>query len=96
MTRKEHLLTILAEECGETAQRATKALRFSLEEIQPGQSLTNKQRLIQEFNDIYAMMVMLRAEFHIGNFIDPELYNAKIAKVEHFLQRSRDNGTLTE
>ena len=28
MTREEHLLTIVAEECAEVAQRATKALRF--------------------------------------------------------------------
>ena len=30
MTREEHLLTIVAEECAEVAQRATKALRFGL------------------------------------------------------------------
>ena len=48
MTREEHLLTIVAEECNEVAQRATKALRFSLEEIEPGQEFSNRERLFQE------------------------------------------------
>lgn len=30
MTRSEHLLAILAEECDEVGQRAMKALRFTL------------------------------------------------------------------
>jgi hypothetical protein len=37
MTREQHLLTILAEECGEVVQRASKAIRFGLDESQPGQ-----------------------------------------------------------
>ena len=47
MTREEHLLTIVAEECNEVAQRATKALRFSLEEIEPGQEFSNRERLFK-------------------------------------------------
>ncbi len=60
MTRTELLLTVLAEECVETAQRVSKAIRFTLEEIQPEQELTNAQRIVYEFNDIVAVMEVLQ------------------------------------
>lgn len=50
--RERELLTILIEECAEVQQRATKALRFGLSEIQPGQPLTNAERLAREVGDI--------------------------------------------
>lgn len=96
MTRKEHLLTILAEECAETAKRTSKALRFSLAEVQPGQSFTNAERIVGEFNDIVAVMEMLKAEGHLKEVFDYQHIQAKKAQVEHFMSRSKANGTLTE
>lgn len=96
MTRKEHLLTILAEECNETAKRVSKALRFSLKEVQPGQSFSNEQRIIAEFNDIVAMMEMLKAEGHISAIFDYNHIASKKSQVERFLLHSKANGTLTE
>ena len=58
MTREQHLLVILAEECSEVAQRVSKALRFGLGEIQPGQSLSNAERIRQEFGDLIAAFEM--------------------------------------
>jgi hypothetical protein len=49
---ERELLTILIEECAEVQQRATKALRFGLSEIQPGQLFTNKFRLGGEVGDL--------------------------------------------
>jgi hypothetical protein len=95
MNRQEHLLLILEEECIETAQRVSKALRFSAEEIQPGQELTNAQRLIYEFNDIVAMMEMLKDEGVIGDFHDPIAVIKKKEKVEKFLELSKECGTLS-
>lgn len=46
------LLTVLIEECAEVQQRATKALRFGLEEVQPGQPFTNMYRLGSEVGDL--------------------------------------------
>jgi hypothetical protein len=62
MTKTENLLTILAEECAETAQRVSKAIRFTLDEIQPNQEedLTNAERIVYEFNDIVAVMEVLQ------------------------------------
>ena len=49
---ERELLEILIEECAEVQQRATKMLRFGVKEIQPGQNLTNAQRLAREYGDL--------------------------------------------
>lgn len=49
---QRELLEILIEECAEVQQRATKMLRFGVQEIQPGQDLTNAQRLAREYGDV--------------------------------------------
>lgn len=53
---QRELLEILIEECAEVQQRATKMLRFGVEEIQPGQPDTNRLRLSDEAGDLYAML----------------------------------------
>ena len=45
------LLTILIEEAAEVQQRATKALRFGVEEMQPAQPWTNAERIGHELGD---------------------------------------------
>ncbi len=56
------LLTILIEEAAEVQQRATKALRFGIEEVQPGQLLSNAQRLALELGDLSEVVSRLIAE----------------------------------
>ncbi len=90
MTRTEHLLTIVAEECAEIAQSATKAMRFGLSEVKPGQDRTNAQRLSDEYADLCAVMIMLRREFPELPGVDKEQLEAKRVKVETFLDYSRD------
>lgn len=94
MNRSEHLLTIVAEEAVEVAQRATKALRFGLDEVQPGQQLSNLQRLMGEVYDLLGSLEMLHraAGRHMG--IDLDAVEAKKAKVEKFLAYSLELGTL--
>lgn len=94
MDRTEHLLTILAEECNEVAQRCTKALRFGLDDIEPGQPMPNRDRIVQEFNDLYALMEMLQAEDHIDRVIDRMYIRNKTARVEEYLKLSEKNGCL--
>lgn len=94
MTRTEHLLSILAEECNEVAQRAIKALRFGLEEIEPGQDLNNAERIAQEFADLLAAIEMLQVEDVLG-YETRDQVDAKKLKVEKFLEYSRECGTLT-
>ena len=96
MTRQEHLLVILAEECSEVAQRASKALRFGLEEIQPGElsKSTNADRIMHEYADLVAAIEMLQ---QCGALPIVDLRNrieSKKNQVTKFLSYSRECGTL--
>ena len=94
MTREEHLLVILAEECNEVAQRASKALRFGLKDpdgSEPGQPYTNKDRLILEINDLLDVIEMVFGEQDI---VSQMLKDDKKKKVEKYLELSRKLGTL--
>lgn len=55
------LLTVLAEEASEVVQRVSKALRFGLDEVQPGQPYSNTRRLAHEVGDIYEVVNRLVA-----------------------------------
>lgn len=95
MNRTEHLLMILAEECAEVAQRVSKALRFGLDEVQPGQDLSNEQRIWAEMNDLAGVGEMLIAARGAGG-ICRDAIAAKKAKVEKFLCYSAECGTLRD
>lgn len=98
MNRREHLLTILGEEGVEVSQRCSKALRFGLGEIQPGQELTNAERIRGEYIDLLAVTRMLVEEGAIEPVTDADLsaMEEKRQKVEKFLAYSRKCGTLTD
>jgi NTP pyrophosphatase (non-canonical NTP hydrolase) len=97
MNRSEHLLSCLAEECAEVAQRVSKALRFGLQEIQPGQSLTNAERIEQELSDLIAVAAMLNEEDILDmDGLDSEAVDRKQAKVEKFMVYAVEQGALTE
>lgn len=59
MTPQEILLICLSKECDEVGQRVSKALRFTLSEVQPGQNLTNAERISQELTDLFAVAELL-------------------------------------
>jgi NTP pyrophosphatase (non-canonical NTP hydrolase) len=86
----------VAEEAVEVAQRATKALRFGTEEVQPGQALSNLQRMRGELCDLLAAFEMVYDEAGHQFGIDLDAIAAKKAKVEKFLAYSRELGTLTD
>ena len=99
MNRREHLLTCLGEECVEVAQRCSKALRFGLDEIQPGQDQTNARRIYGEYIDLLAVMRMLVEDGAIAEKQSLEIemmMEDKRVKVEKFLRYSAHMGTLTE
>ena len=101
MTRTDHLLWILAEECMEVAQRISKAARFGLYEIQPGQLLSNEQRIVYEYHDLQAVLEMLVADGRLPSILEknyPDVWarsvKAKKEKIEKFLKYSKECGTL--
>jgi hypothetical protein len=98
MNRREYLLIQAGSECNEVAHRASKALHFGLQEVQPEQSLTNAQRLVGEYVDLLAVMEMLEEDGLIQIPTGTELrtqITAKKAKVEKFMRFASEKcGTL--
>ncbi len=107
MTRTEHLLFILTEECAEVAHRCSKAARFTLGEKQAENELTpdseltreskysNAERISLELTDIIEVAEMLRSEGSIPEFNQEHLKDSKKYKVDKFLGYSRNVGALS-
>lgn len=95
MNRTEHLLTCLGEECAEVSQRVSKALRFGLDEVQPGQPLRNRDRIVEELRDLFAVAEILAGEGVIGWCMPDRIeVHAKLAKIERFMAISRAQRVL--
>ncbi len=95
MTREEHLLIILAEECAEVTKACAKALRFGLNDGYPGGRTTNAVDITTELADLIALSEMLATE----GLIDLPLRIAidkKKERVEQFLDYSYKVGKLTK
>lgn len=97
MNRTEHLLSCLAEECAEVSQRVSKALRFGLDEVQPGQPLRNSDRIEEELRDLFAVASILASEGVIGWCLPEQTeVTRKADKIEHFMSISREQGVLSQ
>lgn len=96
MNRPEHLLACLAEECDEVGQRAMKALRFGLSEVQAGQNLSNAGRIAEELRDLMSVVQILETENILG-FCWPtaDEVEAKRAKIERYMEIARREGALS-
>lgn len=90
MNKIEHLLVVLGEECAEVAQRASKAIRFGLYEVQPGQAEDNKRRIERELADLMATAELL------GLQVRDEDKDAKREKLRKFMDYASERGTLQE
>jgi NTP pyrophosphatase (non-canonical NTP hydrolase) len=96
VNRTEHLLACLAEECAEVSQRVSKALRFGLDEVQPGQGENNRDRISEELNDLFAVANILMEEGILlpNASLSGIVIAAKRAKIEKFMAISREQGVL--
>jgi NTP pyrophosphatase (non-canonical NTP hydrolase) len=93
MTREEHLLVILSEECAEVIHAVSKALRFGLNDCHPATFITNKENIEKELNDLGGIIELLRSEY-ILDISDPTLRFQKIERIEQYLQYSKKVGKL--
>ena len=80
---EKELLVIFMEECNEASHRASKVFRFGVTETQPGQNLSNKDRLSQEIGDLLGMIDVL----HQNNFLNDEVVNEYVAKKQDALNK---------
>lgn len=101
MTKEQYLLICLAEECGELAQRATKALRFGLDETREGHEHNNTMKLLMELADVHVILGKL--DNVLSDNLTKEsatiLYNYTIDKKTRFdkyFQLSVDRGIVKE
>lgn len=94
MNKIQLLLTILAEECNETGHRASKAIRFTPEECEPNQQMSNAERIVYEFSDIVAVMELLKEEGVINNIIDQNAVANKKEKIKKWMEYSIQLGTV--
>lgn len=97
MSFADYMLSHLAQECCEVAIRCTKAQHFGLDEVQPGQSLTNRQRIAEELCDLLAII----DELHASEILIPfsrrdhqARISAKLRKAGEFRDYSRQLGRL--
>lgn len=94
MDKLTYLLTCLSEECNEVGQRASKAIRFGINEIQPDHNKTNKERLVEEYNDLVAVMEILKEEGYINGMDDIGLKYDKKNKIKKYMEYSKELGIL--
>ena len=93
MTREQHLLIILMEECAEIAQVASKALRFGLDHAPEGREESNAELIAREFTDLQGVYDMLWRQGALRGILDAQVI-AKTERIEHFLNYSATCGTL--
>lgn len=93
MTEQQYLLTQLMEECAEVIHRCSKAIRFGGDEIQQGHTMTNRERIGYELNDLVAVVDELESRGMIPP-LDEDAMLLKKAKIAQYLKYSRELGIL--
>lgn len=86
MNKLDLLLAHFSEECAETAVRACKAVRYGLDDIQPGQSLTNAQRIAEKLLGLITTVGILESEGVILMPRDEGVERRKLDKARRILK----------
>lgn len=94
MSFEQWLLTKLAEECVEVAQRALKAQQFGFKEVQKDQPFNNAERLSGELADLNTTARLLIQLKLIGPFDDLNIDELKRQKLNKYLEYSRSLGMV--
>jgi len=93
----DYLLSHIAQECAEIIVRITKAQHFGLDEKEPGQEFTNRERISQEFCDLVALCEVARDSKILMDFagsVTEARVEAKKLKAEKFREYSIELGRL--
>jgi len=97
MTKQQHLLIKMMEECGEVTQAASKVLLFGAGDAYKD-GVPNTDSLLVEMNDLFTLMAMVQAELKLDTndlgFTSVTRTKQKMEKVEKFMGYARERGIL--
>lgn len=93
MNNEQYLLNKLDEECKEVGMVASKAMQFGLDSNDNGNlTLTNKEHLFQEVNDLLATIELLNEECGLGFTPNRQAIEAKKVKINKYKEISKKLG----
>lgn len=100
MTESEYLISKLGEECSEVAQMTSKINCFGLDDVYDNvdknpKSYNNRERLVGEINDLFAVIELLQDAGHLPFTIrDSQQVRDKKVKLGRYMDQSRKLGCL--
>jgi len=94
MTKEEFLLVNLIEECAEIQHAASKAIRFGSNNEYFG--VTNMQKLDEEFNDLLAIIELLKEAKGMKGLHDTERIDYHKRKVIRNMKLLIEEGRVSE
>ena len=98
MTRTEHLVMCLSEECAEVQKVASKVNRFGLEEVYSAYGITNNERLAIEYAELIAVAEMLEElgfKPLTGDWLE-RTKEKKKKRVKQYHEYAKDIGALID
>lgn len=95
MTEEQYYLLCFAEECNEASHRILKAIRFGLFEVQPRQEFTNRDRIQQECQDLFAVeQILIQKQILAPYSLTHEIIETKHNKIKKFMDISIREGVF--
>lgn len=88
LRRLNYLLQKLVEECSEVQKEVCKTILFGVDDGYPDSPETNKDRIEDEVQDIYASLRMLQEEYDFNFTHDHVKIRNKINKVNRYYEYS--------
>ena len=95
MNRNEYISICAMEECSEVAQAISKLNRFG-NGLSKGSMLLNSEKLIHEFNELFAAIQMMQEEGiipHEHDLLIPDVIEAKKRRINLYYNESLALGT---
>lgn len=93
MTENDFILEVFSQECLEVAHRLSKAKLFGLDEVQDGQPLSNRERIMEEFEQLMGSYFMLQ-DRDVLPAINVTRASLKEKRIKQYMEYSRSIGIV--